>query len=63
MRPAQGEACQGDSSGRALAGWWCLVALDEPARTVPKALGAAVLLSALTLLAPTPSADQAEMPA
>lgn len=42
-----------------LLGWWCLVALDEPVRIVPRALGAAVLLSALVLLTPAPPADPA----
>ena len=46
-----------------LLGWWCLAALDEPARIVPRALGAAVLLSALALMAPGPPADPTGAPA
>ncbi|TCZ64794.1 hypothetical protein [Roseicella aquatilis] len=46
-----------------LLGWWCLVALDEPVRIVQRALGVALLLSALILLAPDPPADPAAAPA
>lgn len=42
-----------------LLGWWCLAALDEPRRYVPRAFGTAVLLAVLTLLAPTPPEDPA----
>jgi hypothetical protein len=42
-----------------LLGWWCLVALDEPRRTVPRALAVAALLAALTLLAPATPEDPA----